>query len=94
MNVVVIYDAERTGVGYVCLWEENVSGANFLNILNSCYHMVGRSSEVLLSKYDYIVMETIRVNNREYCVSVQVIDQTRTIILNNICTYPEREHIL
>ena len=90
MNVVVIYDAERTGVGYVCLWEENVSGANFLNLFNSCYHMVGRSSEVLLSKYDYIVMETIRVNNREYFIAVQGIDQTKTGTFQDICIYHKR----
>ena len=63
MNVVVIYDANRTAVGYVCLWEGTFSGVKFIYLFNSCYNMVGRSSEVLLSKYDKIIMETVKDNN-------------------------------
>ena len=60
MNVAVIDDAYRTAVGYVCLWEVKLSGAKFLQIFKSCYHMVGRSSEVPLSKYDNVILETVR----------------------------------
>ena len=49
MNVVVVDDADRTAVGYVCLWEVKISGAKFLHLFNSCYHMVVRSSVVTLS---------------------------------------------
>ena len=63
MNVVVIDDENRTALGYVCLCEGKLSGARFLHLLNSCYHMVGRSSELSLSKDDDIIMETIKDNN-------------------------------
>ena len=63
MNVVVIYDTDSTAVGYFCLWEGKLSGANFIHLFNSCYHMVGRSSELPLSKYDDIIMVTIKDND-------------------------------
>ena len=74
MNFVGIYDADRTALCYVCLWEGKISGSKFLHIFNSCYHMVGRSSELLLSKYDDIRMEPVKNNNGGYCVAVQGID--------------------
>ena len=56
--------------------------------------MVCRSSEVLLSKYDDIIMETVKDNNREYWFAVQGIDQTKTGTFQEIWIYPEREKIL
>ena len=70
MNVVVIDYVDMIAVGYVCLWEEKISGAKFLHLFNSWYHMVGRPSEVSLSKYDDITMETVKDKNGEYCVEV------------------------
>ena len=70
IDVVVGDYTDRTAVCYVCLWEGNLSGAKFIHLLNSCYHMVGRSSEVSLSKYDDIRMENVKYNNGEYCVAV------------------------
>ena len=83
-----------TAVGYVCLLEGQLSGAKFLHLFNSCYHMVGSSSEILLSKYDDIIMETIKDNNGEYFFAVQGIDRTKTDNFQEICSYPEREYIL
>ena len=94
MNVVVVDDADRTSVGYVYLWEGKLSEAKFLHLFNSCYHMFGRSSEVSLSKYDDIRMETFKYNNVEYCVSVQGIYRTKTGTFQDICIYPGREYIL
>ena len=56
--------------------------------------MVGRPSEVLLSIYDDIRMETFKDNNGEYCVAVQGIYQTQTGTFQYICIYLEREYIL
>ena len=74
MKLVLIDGADWTEVGYVCLWEYKYNGSKFLNLFNSCYHMVGRSSEVSLSEYIDIRMETVHDKNRKYCVAVQVID--------------------
>ena len=41
--------------------------------------MVGRSSEVSLSKYDNIIIETVKDNNGQYCVVVQGIDRKKTV---------------
>ena len=90
MNVVVVYNSDITAVEYVCLWEGKFSGAKFIHLFNSCYHMVGRSSEVLLSKYYYIRMETVKDNNREYFIAVQGIDQTKTGTFQDICIYHKR----
>ena len=57
MNDVVIDDADSTVVGYVLLWEGKLTEANFLQIFKSCYHMVGGSSELSLSKYTGMIME-------------------------------------
>ena len=75
MNFVVIDYADSTSVGYVCLWEVKISGAKFLHLFNSCYDMVGMSSEVSLSKYENIRMETVKDKSGEYCVSVQGINR-------------------
>ena len=90
MNVFVIDYADRTSVGCVCLREGTFSGAKFIHLFNSCYHMVGSSSELYLSKYDYIIMKTVKDNNGEYCVAGQGIDQTKTGAFQEICIYPER----
>ena len=52
--------------------------------------MAGRFSEVYLSKYDDIIMKTVKDNNGEYCVAGQGIDQTKTGAFQEICIYPER----
>ena len=56
----------------------------------STHAMVGRWSEVSLSKYDNIIMETVKDNNGEYFVAVQGIDRTKTGTFQDICIYPER----
>ena len=63
--------------------KEKIYGAKFLHLFSPYYHMVGRLSEVLLSKYYDIRIKTVKDNNIEYCVAVQ-----------DICIYPEREYIL
>ena len=90
MNVVMIDDVDRTSVGYVCLWEGKISGSKLLHLFKSCYHMVGRSSEVLLSKYYGIRIESVKDNNGDYCVAVQVTDQTKTGTFQEICIYHGR----
>ena len=54
--LIPIDEADRTEVGYVCLWKGTSSGSKFLHLFNSCYHMVGRSSEVSLSRFSDIKM--------------------------------------
>ena len=49
LNVVVIDHADMTELVYVCLWVRKSYQPKFLRLLNSCYPMVGRSSEVSLS---------------------------------------------
>ena len=83
MNVVVIDDADRTAIGYVCLWEGTSTGAKFLQIFRSCYHMVRRYSDVSLSKYADIIMENVHDNNRKYCVAVQGIDQKNPVLIRS-----------
>ena len=90
----MIDDAYRTAVGYVCLWEGELSGGEFIHIFNSCHHMVGRSSEVSLSKYEDIIMESFKENNGEYFVAFQGIEQTKTSTFQDICIYLEREYML
>ena len=52
-------EAYYTAVGYVCLCEGKPSLSNFFHLFNSFYHMVGRSSEVSLSKFNDINMENV-----------------------------------
>ena len=89
MNVVVIDYVDMIAVGYVCLWEEKISGAKFLHLFNSWYHMVGSSSEVLISKYGNIRMENFKDNNGEYFFAVQGIDQTKTVTFQDICYFSD-----
>ena len=42
----MIDEEERSEFVYVCLWEGTSSGAKFPHVFNSCYHIVGKSSEV------------------------------------------------
>ena len=70
----MVDDADRTTVGYVCLWEDKFTGANLPRLLKQFYNMVGRMSDVSLSKYEYIRMETFHNNNGQYCVVFQGID--------------------
>ena len=89
-----MYEADRTEVGYVCLWEGTYSGSNFLHLFNACYHMVGRSSEVSLSKFSDIKMENVNDNNGSYDVAMQGIEKTKTRTYQELCIYPEKECFL
>ena len=68
--------------------------AMFLQLFNSCYHIVGRSSEVYLSIFEDIRMENIQDNNISYSVAVQLIDQSKTSTYQELCIYPEIYFIL
>ena len=92
--MILIDEGDRTAVGYVCLWEGKPSGSSFLHLFNTCYHMVGRSSEVSLSKYMDITMENITDNNNTYTVAKQGIERTKTGKYQELCIYPERENFL
>ena len=59
--ILLIQEADRAEVGYVSLWEDQYSRAMFLHLFNLCYHIVGRPSEVSLSIFDDVIMETIYV---------------------------------
>ena len=75
--MILIDEGDRTSVGYVYLWEGTSSRSKFLHLFNACYHMVGRSSEVSLSKFSNINMQKITDNNRYYDVDRQEIDRTK-----------------
>ena len=92
--LILIDEADRTEVGYVCLWEGTYYGSKFLQLFNSWYHMVGRSSEVPLSGFSDIKMENVKYNNRCYDVSMQGIEITKTRTYQEVCIYPEREFFL
>ena len=68
---ILIYESARTSVGYVCIWEGTYSGSKFLYVFNLCYHMVGRSSEVYLSRFNDINMEKFKDNNGCYNVAIK-----------------------
>ena len=85
---------DRTAVGYFCIREGTSSGSKFLHLFKSCYHVVGRSSEVSISRFSDIKMENIKDNNGCYNVAIQVIDRDKTIIYQELCIYPDREFIL
>ena len=53
-----------------------------------------RSSEVSLSIFEYISMETFHDNNIMYYVEVQGIDLPKTSTYQGLCIYPERELFL
>ena len=88
--LILIDESDRTTVGYVCLWEGTSSGSKFLHLFNSCYHMVGRSSEVSLSRFGDIKMDNVNDNNGYYDVAMQVIDRTTTKTYQEVCIYPEK----
>ena len=88
--MILIDEGDRTAVGYVCLWEGKPSGSSFLHMFNTCYHMVGRSSEVPPSKYMDITMEKITDNNNTYTVAKQGTERTKTGKYQELCIYPER----
>ena len=92
--LILIDEGDRTAVGYVCLWEGKPSGSSFLHLFNACYHMVGRSSEVSLSKFSDIKMQNVTDNNGSYDVARQGIDRTKTGKYQELCIYPERECFL
>ena len=52
--------------------------------------MVGRSSEVSLSKFSDIKMQNVTDNNRSYDVARQGIDRTKTGKYQELCIYPEK----
>ena len=92
--LILKYEADRTAVGYVCLWEITCSGSKFLHLFNSWYHMVGRSSEVPLSRFSDIKMENVKYNNGCYDVAMQGIEITKTRTYQEVCIFPEREFFL
>ena len=92
--LILIDEADRTAVGYVCLWEGTSSGSKFLHLFNACYHMVCRSSEVSLWKFSNIKMENFTDNNGSYDVDMQGIKRTKTRTYQEVCIYPEKEFFL
>ena len=44
VNNLVVDDADKISVGYICLWEGKSTGEKFLCLFNLCYHMVVRTS--------------------------------------------------
>ena len=56
--------------------------------------MIGRSSEVSLSRFSDIKTENVKDNNGCYDVAMQVIDRTNTRTYKGVCIYPEREFFL
>ena len=92
--LILIYEAYRTAFGYVCLWEGTSSGSKFLHLFNSCYHMVGSSSEVSLSRFSDIKMENVKDNKGCYDVEVKLIERSNTRTYEEVCIYPEREFFL
>ena len=62
--------------------------------VNACYHMVGRSSEVSLSKFSNIKMQNVTDNNGSYDVARQGIDRTKTGKYQELFIYPEKECFL
>ena len=92
--LILIDEADRTLVVYVCLWEGTYSGSKFLHLFNSCYHMVVRSSDVSLSRFSDIKMENVKDNNGCYDVAMQGIGRTNTITYQEVCIYPERGFFL
>ena len=86
----LIDEADRTSVGYVCLWEGTSSRSKFLHLFNPCYHMFGRSSEVSLSKSNDINMENMKDNSGCYNLDIQRIDRAKTITYQELCIYSER----
>ena len=92
--LILVYESDRTAVGYVCLWEGTYSGSKFLHLFNSCYHMVGRSSELSLSRFSDIKMENVKDNNGHYYLEMQGIEIKKTRTYQEVCIYPEREFFL
>ena len=92
--MILIDEADRTAVGYVCLWEGTNSGSSFLHLFNAYYQMVGRSSEVSLSKFSDTNMENVNDNNGYYDVAMQGIERTKTRTYQEVCIYPEKECFL
>ena len=62
-------------------------------MFNSCYHMVGRSSEVSLSRFSDINMENVKDDNGCYDVAMQGIEITKTRTYQEVCIYPDRDFI-
>ena len=56
--------------------------------------MVGSSSELYLSIFDDIQMDTVHDNNGSYSVAVQGIDRSKTSTYQELCMYPDREFII
>ena len=89
-KLIPIEEADRTAVGYVCVWEGTSYGSKVLHLFYSCYHMVHRSSEVSLSGFSDIKMENFKDNNGCYDVAIQGIDRTKNITYQEACIYPDR----
>ena len=77
-----------------CMSTEGTSSeSKVFHIFKSCYHMVGRSSEVSLSRFNDIKMENVKYNRGFYNVEMQGIDRSKTSTYQEICIYPNREFI-
>ena len=76
--MILIDEADRTEVRCVFLWKGTYSGSKFLHLFNSCCHVVGRSSEVSLSRFSDIKMEKVNNNNGTYDVALQEMDRIKT----------------
>ena len=76
---------EKKSVRGGCLQEGRSPEETSLHISNLCCHMVGRPSEVFLSRFDEIMMETVRNNNETDSVVVQGINHPKTRIYKEIC---------
>ena len=76
---ILIDEAYKTSVGYVCLWEGMYSGFKLIHLFNSCYHMVERSSEVSLSRFNDTKMENFKDKNGCYNAAIQGMDRDKTI---------------
>ena len=90
----LIYKSDRTAVSYVYLLKSKYYVSTFLQLLNSCYHMVGRSSALSLSIFVSSKMETTRKNNRTYYVVVQGLYRFKTSNYQKLYIYPEWEFII
>ena len=83
-----------TAVEYVYLWGVKFTGETFLHLFNLCYHMVGRPSDVSLSRFDYTIMKSAQDNNVIFNVALQAIDHSKTSTYQELFIYPDREFII
>ena len=81
-------------IGYFCRWGVKSSGAIFLQLFNSRYHITRRSIKVSQSIFEGINMDNFQDNNRRYNVMVQGIDTSITSTVQELCLYFDRSSII